>query len=422
MIIGLSEMDAASRLAIAALIGLGVGVEREWSGHARGRDERFAGMRTFLLLGVLGGCAGLLLDLGQQLAAGALMAGGAALAVASYAFVVRRPDSTPDGTTEAAALVVIALGGLAGLGWLALASATAAVIVLALSEKERLHRMVSHVRADELRAALRFSILALVILPLLPQGPIGGVLQIRPRSLWIIVLFFSALNFVGFVVRRGIGAGRGFGVLGMLGGLISSTAVTFDFSRRSKREPNLASPLAAGVVGACTVLVPRVLVVSGTLNPDVALSLIPLLGVPALLGLWIVLRSWRASRATAAPEEVSDRNPLRLALALQMAVAFQISMTLIDYVRAHWATPGMYATAVALGLTDVDALTVGMSRQSGVSLSPEIAARAIAMGIVANTLFKLGLSLALGDRNFRRSAGLGLAGMAAAGAVGLWLL
>jgi uncharacterized membrane protein (DUF4010 family) len=248
------------------------------------------------------------------------------------------------------------------------------------------------------------------------------VLQIRPRSLWIIVLFFSALNFVGFVVRRAIGADRGFGVLGMLGGLISSTAVTLDFSRRSRREPHLASPLAAGVVGACTVLVPRVLVVSGTLNRDVALALLPFLGLPVLIGAWVVWRSWRAAPGSESRDAVRDRNPLRLALALQMAIAFQLAMTLIELVREHWATPGVYATALILGLTDVDALTVGMSRQSvGVDLSPAIAARAIALGILANTLFKLVLSMALGESRFRRSAGLQLAGMAAAVGVGLWL-
>src|SRR6185436_16362818 len=97
---------------------------------------------------------------------------------------------------------------------------------------------------------------------LLPQGPFGGVLAIRPRGIWTIVLFFSALNFAGFLARRAVGPGAGYTLTGLLGGLISSTGVTLDFSRKSRREPELGAALGLGVIGACTVLIPRVLVMS----------------------------------------------------------------------------------------------------------------------------------------------------------------
>ncbi len=373
------------------------------------------------MLGVAGGGAGLLLDLGFELAASGIIAGGVGISVAAYVIATRAAGAEPDGTTEVAAVLVVALGVLAGLGWYVLASGAASVIVLALVEKEKLHALVKNLREDELRAAMRFGVLALVILPLLPVGPLLGPVQLRPRSLWMIVLFFSALNFVGFVIRRAIGAGRGFGVLGMLGGLISSTAVTLDFSRRSRREPILASSLASGVVGACTVLIPRVLVVSAVLDARVALALLPLLAPALAIGAWLVWRNWRASAPSAeaeAPPE--DKNPLRFKLALEMAVAFQLAMTVIDYVREHWAAPGVYATAVALGLTDVDALTVGMTR-SATDLGIGVTARAIAIGILTNTIFKLVLSSTLGAPRFRRATAVALAGMAAVMLLAIWL-
>ena len=106
-------------MAIAALVGLGVGLEREWSGHAAGPNARFAGLRTCLLLGVLGGIGGLLLSRGYEIAGATTIVGGMALTIAAYATTVRRASAEIDGTTEAAAAVVVALGAIAGVGWLA---------------------------------------------------------------------------------------------------------------------------------------------------------------------------------------------------------------------------------------------------------------------------------------------------------------
>ncbi len=373
------------------------------------------------MLGLLGGCAGLLMTMGHAGVAAATIAGGMALGVTAYVMSVRHAEGDPDGTTEVAALLVLALGAVAGAGLLALAAGTGAVVVLALNEKQRLHGAVKVVREDELRAALRFGVLALVVLPLLPEGPLFGPFAVKPRALWVIVLLFCAINFAAFIARRATGGRHGYGLVGMLGGLISSTAVTLDFSRRSRREPTLALSLATGVVGACTVLIPRVLVVSAVLNPSVSLTLLPLLAPAALIGALIVARDWKSDDSKDNVGELPPGNPLRLWLAIRMAVLFQIALIAIDYVRSVWTTPGLYATAAALGLTDVDALTVAMSR-SEVAIPAELAARAIAVGIVANTAFKLMLSLGLGGPGFRRPAAGGLLALGSLIGLALWLV
>lgn len=420
-----SEITAAINLAIAALIGLGVGLEREWSGHATGPQARFAGLRTFLMLGLLGGCGGLLLSEGHEIAAAVLVTGGIGFSVAAYVMTVRRPGAETDGTTEGAAILVVALGLLAGSGLILIAAGTGSVVVLALNEKTRLHGAVRHVRQEELRAALQFFVLALVVLPLLPAGPFLGILQIEPRTVWIIVLFFSALNFAAFLARRAVGRDRGYEVAGMLGGLISSTGVTFNFSRRSWREPKLVRALSFGVIGACTVLIPRVLVVSSVLNTRVAISLLPFLVPTGLLGALALFIGWRSAHSRGAEPQVATaddseaKSPLNLAAAIRMAVAFQVAMSAIAYVRSMWSTGGVYTTAALLGLTDVDALTVSMSRQLD-GLAPNVAARAISIGVLANTLMKLTLVLVLGSAMFRRVAGTTLALMGLASALMLW--
>jgi uncharacterized membrane protein (DUF4010 family) len=416
---GGEQLQSALRLAIAALVGVGVGLERQWSGHASGPDARFAGLRTFFLLGTLGGASGLLLSLGFEIVAATLIAAGAALSIVAFVVTMRRPGVELDATTEAAALVVVALGALAGVGWIMLAAAAGSVVVLLLHEKTRLHSAVAQVGETELRAALRFGVLALVVLPLLPAtASIAGV-EWGPRSLWMIVLFFSALNFAAYLVRRGARADRGYALTGAIGGLISSTAVTLDFSRRSRAHPELRASLAAGVIGACAVLVPRVLVVSTVLNPAVAAWLAWYLLPALLVGSGVLVMLWRRSDALVAPPDAGPANPLRLGAAIRMAVAFQVAMLLIEFVAAHAATPGLYATSALLGMTDVDALTVSMNRVPD-DLPARTAARAIATGVLANTVTKATMAIVVGAGRFRWIASGTLVAIGIVTAVIIW--
>jgi uncharacterized membrane protein (DUF4010 family) len=415
-------MLEAARLSIAALAGLAVGIEREWSGHASGPHARFAGVRTFLLLGLLGGSAGLLLAAGFDAAGSVLLGAAAAFVGVAYAMAVRRPDSDLDGTTEGAALVVLALGVLAGLGQMGLAAGAVAVVVLALGEKERLHWLVRKIGEREMRATLQFAVLALVVLPLLPAGPYGPLGGVRPRALWAIVLLFSGLNFAGHVARHAVGAHRGYGITGMLGGLVSSTAVTLEFSRLSRDDESLRLPLVLGIIGACTVLVGRVFAASLLLNASVARALILYLAPSAVVGgalvVYALRRPWPPVAAAAEPKRQS---PLKLWSAIQLAVGFQLAMMVLVYARQMWGSAGVLSSAAVLGLTDVDALTVSMCRAAGNGTGPALAAEGIAIGILANTVVKFGLAMVVGSPRFRRAVAPGFLMLGGAVLVGLWL-
>jgi uncharacterized membrane protein (DUF4010 family) len=226
-----SDLDIAIRLATAGLTGLAVGVEREWSGHASGPNARFAGVRTFLLLGLVGGVSGAMAAAGWPGLGAAIIAVTATLAVVAYA-VASIQTQDRDGTTEMAALLVLTTGALCGLGSRVLGSGVAVVAALALAEKSRIQQWVGRIGQVELYAALRFAVLALVVLPLLPEGPYGPHGAIRPRELWSMVLLVSGLDFLGYLARRTAGAERGYGIAGLLGGLVSSTAVTLTFGGR----------------------------------------------------------------------------------------------------------------------------------------------------------------------------------------------
>jgi uncharacterized membrane protein (DUF4010 family) len=369
---------------IAALGGAAVGVERERSGHAKGPDARFAGVRTFTLLGGLAGLAGWLWADGMPWLAVVLLAGAAALVVAAYLAASARD---PDGTTEVAALVTLAAGVLAGLGHLAFSSAVIAVTALLLIEKSRVHALVQRMDETAVRAGIRFAVMAVVLMPLLPPGPYGPLGGVRPRELWVFVLFFSGISFAGYIARLFVGARHGYLVAGLLGGIVSSTSVTLSFSRASRREDeSVGRPLAYGVLAACTTLFVRVAVATAVLS----LPLAQRLDVHTL------------------------QNPLQFGAALQMAVLFQAVLFLVDGVRAAWGDVGLVVSGAILGLADVDALMISMAHTTAGGGAAGAPATAVAVGILANTLFKLALATSLSRPPFRRTAAVGLAAMAAA--------
>jgi uncharacterized membrane protein (DUF4010 family) len=411
----LPDADALARLAVAGLGGLAVGIEREWSFQARGRAPRFAGVRTFLLLGLLGGLAP---QLDPGAAGVALLVAAAALVVAAYIVAARAGDV--DGTTEVAALLVLGAAGLAGTGRLGLASGLFALTALVLVEKSRMHALVARLQSTALEAGARFAVLALVVLPLLPEGPYGPSPGVRPRELWSLVLLFSGVSFAGYLALRATGPGRGYGLAGLLGGLVSSTAVTLTFSRESREQPlALGRALGLGVVAACLVLPIRMFALATVLNPDVGLRTAAFLAPPFLAGLAVAGVLLRRGDDPAAPVEAPP-NPLRLGAAVQMAVAFQAVLYALGWMTARFGSAGLLASAAVLGLTDVDALTYSATRlQAG---DPGLAARALAVGALANTLLKLGVAVALGHGPFRRVAAGGLGALAAAGAAALLAL
>ncbi len=412
------DLEIAGRLALAGLTGLAIGIEREWSGHASGPRARFAGVRTFLLLGLLGGIAGLLAAADHPSLGAVLIAGPALLAVAAYV-VASHQTQDRDGTTEAAALLVLAVGSLCGLGYGSLGSGVAAVAVLALAEKSRIQDLVRKIGEPELRAAVHFVVLAVVVLPLLPTGPFGPFDSIRPRELWGIVLIFSGLNFLGYLARRAVGAQRGYGIAGLLGGLVSSTAIALSFSRESRSAPEHAPGLALGAVAASTILLLRVLGVTLVLSRSVAGRLLPYLVLPMVVGgAYVAFVLLRKPRAQGGPEKL-DGSPLRLGTAIVMALVFQLVLLAVPAAERFWGSTGVLGSAAVIGLTDMDALTYSMSRFGEASDAAPLAARAIAIGIISNTILKLVLVLALGSPAFRKTAGIGLVALAVALGVGL---
>lgn len=414
----MTDLAMLSGIVVAALGGAAIGVERQRSGHASGTNARFGGVRTFTLLGGLGGIAGWLVTVELTGVAVVLSAGAVVLIAAGYVAASRRDV---DATTEVAALVVVAAGVMAGIGRVAFASAAIATTALLLIEKSRLHSLVARIDNEELRAAARFGVMAIVILPLLPEGPFGPLGGVKPRELWLLVLFFTGLSFTGFLARRIVGSTHGHALAGVLGGLISSTNVTFTFARLSRNQRTLSRTLAVGTIGACTMLFPRVLVATSVLSVPVAQALLPYLIAPFALGLAALVIWLRRNPDLGHPTDTPP-NPLQIGPALQMAATFQVVLFAVDLARRLFGDLGLLMSGAVLGLTDVDALTISMAKSAGDGVAIVVAAQAIAIGILANSILKTGLALALGTPQFKRIGGIALGAMALAVAASIGAL
>ena len=418
-------MDAAvaGALAVAALAGTAVGIERERSGHTIGPQARFAGVRTFFLIGGLGGVCGWLVTAQLVTLAAVLLGGAALLIVSAYVLVARHGGEAVDGTTEMAALMTLALGVVAGLGQPLLTSAATSIILLVLAEKTRIHQAIQRMSDLEVASALRFSVLALVVLPLLPAGPFGPGDAIRPRAMWMVVLVFSAVNFGAFIAIRTLGPRHGYGASGLLGGLISSTVVTLQFSRRSRHAPALGGALALGVLSACVMLILRLEFLTLILNPPIARQLVAYLGPTLLLGIGMLVVLYRRYPDVAAGDGQHDlHNPLGLRSSLLMAAGFQAAILILGAVQTWLGSVGVIASAAALGLTDMDALTYAMSQLGKQPDLVELAAKSIAIGLIANTLLKAGVAAVLGRGHYRREVLAGLGLLLLGSVAGMWLV
>lgn len=421
-------MDTLSpflRLGAALAIGLLIGFERGWRKRDDPDGSRTAGLRTFALIGVVGGVAG---TLGAHLreSLGAVIIAGGFLAVAGMAaamyFASVKADGRIGATTEFATLVCYALAALAGYGEIVLALASALVVVVLLDAKAPLHHLLQRIHHDELRSALKLLLVSAVLLPILPDEGYGPGRILNPYKLWWIVVLVAGLSLVGHFARRFAGPAGGPLLTGLLGGLVSSTAVTVSAARLSAKGVYAGASQAACVAAAQAVMCGRIVIVAGAINAALVPLLVIPLGAAALAGLAAALLLGRQAgmrnRVTAAAQggDAPGPAPDDLGTAVVFAAILAAVMLASHYAREWFGVSGLYATAALAGLVDVDAITVAAARIGDAPANALVAAILIAAAV--NTLVKAAIAAALGTRGFAMRVGAVIAAVLVAGGAG----
>jgi uncharacterized membrane protein (DUF4010 family) len=322
-----------------------------------------------------------------------------ALAVASYA---RTADSHVGATTEATAILAPLLGVLVALGH-ALAALSAAVLVtLLLTFKAPLHRIAGAVSEGEIVAILKFGIVAVVLVPLLPAAAVGPYDALVPRDVGVVVVILCAVSLAGYLLVRLLGHRAGWPLAGAAGGLVSSTAVTLSLSGKARDAPGLARPLALGILAASTVLYLRGLFLIAIFDRPLATHLAPRLLLLLAAGALAFAILWRA--AARGPEgEVALGNPVELGRALALALVFAATLLVTRAAQAQFGHAGLSAAAVLGGLLDVDSVAIAAARlrQQG-HASIEAAAEAYLLATLANLVVKVGIARFVGRRALGR--------------------
>jgi uncharacterized membrane protein (DUF4010 family) len=399
------DLGVLRDFATALLIGALVGAEREKRKAEEG-DRGIAGLRTFILVALIGAVAGFLAQTAglTWLVPAALLA-VAAPVLAGYVVMARARPESLGLTTELAAIAVCLLGAMTMLGHRDMAIGLGVVTAAVLAYKQPLHRLVAKLGWDDVYAGVRLLIATFIILPLLPDRTLDPWQALNPYKLWLLVILISSLSLVGYVATRWLGAGRGTAVTGITGGLVSSTAVTLSFARRGSEEPATSAALACGILLAWAIMFARVLVMVLAVNTSL---LVPLLLPCAAMGLVAVALAWFNYRASAEPTrgraeagDVPLRNPFSLTAAVKFAILFAVVLLLVKVVQLHFPGEGVYFVAALAGLTDVDAITLSMAEFARAN-DAATAATAVVIATLSNTLVKAGMVAGLGGPALRR--------------------
>lgn len=395
-------------LGIAAVLGLLLGLERGWRERHVAEGGRVAGIRTFALIGLLGGVVMLLSRASGPMLLPLAFLGLSVILAVSHRVSARR-DSDAGITTVVAALLTFVLGALAAAGYPLLALAVAVVSVFILDAKARLHGLLTRLSEPELLAIFKLLLISVVALPLLPNRGFGPGEVLNPYEIWWLVVLIASLSSFGYFAMRLVGAARGLLLTGLLGGLASSTALTLSFARLRQRAPELGGPLAIGILLACAMMFPRIWIETVLVAPALAPGLVaPLLVMMLLPVAGLLRRSARGVPAEAeAPREVG--NPFEIGAALKFGLLLTVVMLLSHFGRQAFGDLGVYLVAAVAAVGDVDAITLSLARESTRGLDGEVAQRAIVLSAAVNTVVKGLIAAAVGGGELWRRVTLPLA-------------
>ena len=380
----------ALSIATALACGLLIGIERGFDLRALRAGTRVAGVRTFTLLGLASGLAGLAGEMGQSFAAGAIVAGCAAVLAIGFA---NRPGlkSRPDATTPIAALTTVGLGFIAGFGQPAFAIAGAAVVTLILALKAELHGFLDKLDEDDVKALARYAVIAGAVLPFLPNGHYGPLGAWNPQKLWLVVVLVTGFSFLGYVANRIFGERHGTIATALIGGAYSSTAVTQSLAQRlGSEEKGGAEP--AGIALATAVMYLRVLLLIGILATRVFVPFAIIL-FPAIITAWAA-GFWLYRKAPKSDAPAPPGNPIAILPALGFVLFVAFAAVAAKWAAGRFGEQGIAVLLLIVGSTDVDTAIITLGGLSPDAISPLLAAIALAGTIIANMAVKIGITLA----------------------------
>jgi len=401
---------------IAIVLGGLIGLQREHN-KAENKMQSFAGVRTFILVALLGALA-TFISVDNQLVFLLLLGGYVILTIVAY-FMEATSSKRIGATTELSGILVFLIGGLAMKGETDLAVILAIIIVLILALKGVLHRFAQNLKEEEIFSTLKFAIIAFIVLPLLPDKTFGPLDVLNPHNIWLMVVLISGMSFVAYILIKALGAKKGIALTGILGGFISSTAITTSLSNESKRLRSIVNPFVFGIVVACSTMFIRVLVEVFVINKNLLPAIIlPMLVMGAVGFISAVVIYFKKDDQKGVGKTVVIHSPFMLSPALKFGLFFGIILFATKAASIYLSSSWTYLTSIISGLVDVDAITVSMANLAKTGdISDTVAATAIIIGAATNTAVKAGIAYFLASKEVGKKILLIFGAMLLAGIV-----
>ena len=422
----MANVQLLGRLAVALAVGLLIGLERGWERRELPEGHRAAGLRTFGIIGLLGGLSAQLGENSGMVFPAVVAAALGLLAALGY-WRESSDDQNVSLTSAAAILLTFCLGAFAGRGELAVAASAAVVVALLLSFKPELHGIIRHIERAELLATLRLLLISVVLLPVLPNRGFGTWNAFNPYQIWWMVVLVAAISYIGYFAIKLLGTKRGVFVTGLCGGLISSTAVALDLARLSRDKEELApNALAAGATVASAMMFPRMLAVIAIAAPllaeRLAEPLILAFAVSFLAAVWLIRRDTKAD-LPGNTHHAEPSNPLDLNTAIKFGLMLATIMVLARGATARMGDQGLYLLSAVSGLVDVDAISLSAASMMSLGqINLSVAANAVLIAATVNTLLKAALVLTVGGTRMGWRVSIASMATLLAGGAGLWVL
>jgi uncharacterized membrane protein (DUF4010 family) len=374
-------------LGIALGIGLLIGIERGWTQRDQAAGTRVAGVRTFGLLGLAGGLIGLLATGPAFWLGVAAMAGIAALVVVSYCHDAASDPAGLSMTGALVAIMTVMLGIAAALGFTRAAIISAGATLALLTSRVRLHRWLATLDDTDIHATAQFAVIAMVILPLLPNGNFGPYAAFNPRNLWLVVVFVTGISFAGYLASKRLGSARGTLAASAIGATYSSTALTAELSRRLRKGDANVAILQASIAAATVAMLLRVLVLTAILVPGGFIAFATIVAPAAMIALFIAL--WRARQLGVDDgTPLPATNPFSVGPAIGFAVMVGVIVLASKWAIARFGDNGLTTLLALTGLYDVDSAIITVGNLEIGSISGARSGFVLAIPILVNSVFK----------------------------------
>lgn len=393
------------KVIIAILIGIFIGVERERK--KKPGEKYFGGIRTFPLVALFGFLSAMISSFTEfYLYAIFFLMFGLTISI-SYYFAAERGEI--GGTTEISLFIVFILGSLVFWELLLVSAAIAVVVQIFLAFKSELRTFAGEVNQEDIIATIKFLVLTIIVLPILPNRAFGPFDAFNPHKVWLVIILIASVSFSGYILFKIIGANKGIPLLSFLGGIASSTALTLSFTQKSKEVKDLSRNFAAGIILASSIMFPRLLFIVFVANQKMVASLAVPFIFFTIAGLLTSFLIWRRNNKQISNVELT--NPFKIIFALKFGLVFLIIFFIAKVSQFYFGNSGVYVSGFFSGFADLDAIALSLAEIADKVISVEVAANAMILAAFSNTIVKLLIPLILGTKEVKKFVAIGFAPM-----------